>query len=443
MQETERIEFKERLTDDIYKEIIAFANTDGGTIYVGINDHGEPVGLEHVDDVYTRITNGVRDAILPDVTIFVKYTLEDGQIIKVEIGEGSYKPYYLKAKGLKPSGVFVRQGTSAVPASPEQIRLMIKNADGDVFEDLRSLEQELTFQAAAKAFARHGLDLRPEKYDALGIRSRSLGLYTNLGLLLSDQCTHTIKAAVFSDAANTIFRDRREFSGSLLAQLDDAYDYLQLCNQTRSEIVGLERVDYWDYPPEAIREALLNAIIHRDYGFSGSTLININEDEMEFISLGGLLAGLTVADIQNGISQLRNRKLAEVFLRLRYIEAYGTGIRRIFAAYRDCPVQPSISVAPNSFRIVLPNLNHARQTDAPGSDMPKVVTPQMKTVLEYLSAHGEISDQELQELLGIKRTRAYTLAKEMETAGLIGISGRGAKRRLTLHPRGTPRHLEK
>lgn len=92
MQETERIEFKERLTDDIYKEIIAFANTDGGTIYVGINDHGEPVGLEDVDDVYTRITNGVRDAILPDVTIFVKYTLEDGEIIKMEIGEGSYKP---------------------------------------------------------------------------------------------------------------------------------------------------------------------------------------------------------------------------------------------------------------------------------------------------------------------------------------------------------------
>lgn len=93
VQETERIEFKERLTDDIYKEIIAFANTDGGTIYVGINDRGEPAGLDRVDDIYTRITNGVRDAILPDVTIFVKYTLEDGQIIKVEIGEGSYKPY--------------------------------------------------------------------------------------------------------------------------------------------------------------------------------------------------------------------------------------------------------------------------------------------------------------------------------------------------------------
>ena len=88
MQESEHLEFKENLTEDIYKEVIAFANTDGGTIYIGVNDKGESVGPEHVDDVYTRITNGVRDAILPDVTIFVKYALEEGRIIKVEVGEG-------------------------------------------------------------------------------------------------------------------------------------------------------------------------------------------------------------------------------------------------------------------------------------------------------------------------------------------------------------------
>lgn len=436
MQENEHLEFKESLTEDIYKEVVAFANTDGGTIYIGVNDKGETVGLAHVDDIYTRITNGVRDAILPDVTIFVKYTLEEGRIIKVEVGEGSYKPYYLKGKGLRPAGVYVRQGASSVQTSPEQIRAMIKSADGDVFEDLRSLEQNLTFQSAAQVFARHDMELTPEKYDALGIRSHSMGLYTNLGLLLSDQCMHTIKAAVFSDAANTIFRDRREFTGSLLKQLDEAYDYLQLSNQNRSEITGLERTDHWDYPPEAIREALLNAIIHRDYGFSGSTIINANESGMEFISLGGLLAGLTVADIQNGVSQLRNRKLAEIFLRLRYIEAYGTGIRRIFALYRDCPAQPVISVAPNSFRIVLPNMNQAASPahsgDSVSAGSNTTVTPQMRKVMEYLSAHGEISDQELQALLEIKRTRAYTLVKQMEEAGLVEVSGRGVRRKIRI-----------
>ena len=127
--ETENIEFKSQFTEDLYKEVIAFANTDGGVIYIGINNNGEVVGIDNVDENYTRITNGIRDAIMPDVTMFVKYTIQDNKVVKISVGEGSYKPYYLKSKGLKPSGVFVRQGTSTAPASPDQIRAMIKESD--------------------------------------------------------------------------------------------------------------------------------------------------------------------------------------------------------------------------------------------------------------------------------------------------------------------------
>ena len=91
--ENENTEFKEQMSDEIYKEVIAFANTDGGTIYVGIDDQGNAVGLDHVDDTYTRLTNGIRDAILPDVTMFVRYVLQDNQVIRIEVGEGSDKPY--------------------------------------------------------------------------------------------------------------------------------------------------------------------------------------------------------------------------------------------------------------------------------------------------------------------------------------------------------------
>ena len=123
--ESENIEFKAKLTDEIYKEVIAFANTDGGVIYIGVDDNGNVVGIDNVDDTYTRITNGIRDAIQPDVTMFVKYKLEDNRVVKITVGEGSYKPYYLKSKGLKPSGVYIRQGASSVQASSEQIRRMI------------------------------------------------------------------------------------------------------------------------------------------------------------------------------------------------------------------------------------------------------------------------------------------------------------------------------
>ena len=105
--EAENIEFKLQVTDEIYKEVIAFANTDGGTIYIGIDDNGNAVGIDNVDETYTRITNGIRDAIQPDVTMFIKYTLQDNKVVKITVGEGSYKPYYLKSKGLKPSGVYI------------------------------------------------------------------------------------------------------------------------------------------------------------------------------------------------------------------------------------------------------------------------------------------------------------------------------------------------
>ena len=123
--ESEKIEFKSQMLEDLYKEVIAFANTDGGIIYVGIDNEGNLTGIDNIDETYTRMTNGIRDAIQPDVTMFVRYVLQDNHVIRVEVGEGNYKPYYLKSKGLKPSGVFVRQGASSVPASPEQIRQMI------------------------------------------------------------------------------------------------------------------------------------------------------------------------------------------------------------------------------------------------------------------------------------------------------------------------------
>jgi len=429
--ETEKIEFKSNALGDIYKEIIAFANTDGGTLHIGISDNGEVTPLPDVDDTYTRITNGIRDAIAPDVTIFVKYTFADNKVIHIEIGEGSYKPYYLKSKGIKPSGVYVRQGSSSVQASPEQIRQMIKNADGDIFEELRSLMQELTFSFCSETFAKNKVEFSQDKYNILGIRNHTQQLYTNLGRLLSDQCTHSIKVAVFADEQNTIFRDRKEFTGSVLSQLEETFDYLQLCNKNHSIIDGLVRKDYWDYPTDAVREALLNSLIHRDYGFSGSIIINVNDKQMEFISIGGLLPGISTEDIRNGISQLRNENLAKVFQRLNFIETYGTGIRRIFTLYENCPIPVTIDVTPNSFKITLPNMNAAKGSLA--SSIKNSVTPQVQLLLDYLKEHKGISDEEVQALLNVKRTRAFNLTKQMSEAGLVVIVGRGKNRKIILN----------
>lgn len=359
--------------------------------------------------------------------MFIKYTLQDNKVVKITVGEGSYKPYYLKSKGLKPSGVYIRQGTSSAQASPEQICRMIKESDGDVFEDMRSMEQSLSFHAAEKMFKKYNVEFSEEKYRVLGITDDSNSLYTNLALLLSDQCLHTTKVAVFGNDSNTEFRDSKEFTGSIFEQLEDSFGYLMLCNKTVATFKGLERVESSDYPQEAIREALLNAIVHRDYSFSGSIIINVNDNEMEFISIGGLLPGLSPDDIRSGISQPRNKKLAEVFHRLHLIESYGTGIRRIYNFYSNCAVQPRIEVTANTFKIVLPNMNSNNVKEAITTTV--AITPQMQTILEFIEENGQITDSEVQELLEIKNTRTYTLMKQMEKEGLIVIVGRGSSKK--------------
>ena len=427
--ETENIEFKSQFTEEIYKEVIAFANTDGGIVYVGIDNDGNAIGLTNVDQEYTRITNGIRDAIMPDVTMFVRFTVQDNKVVRITVSEGTNKPYYLKGKGLKPSGVYVRQGTSSVPASPEQIRQMIKDSDGDTFEEIRSLEQNLTFNAAVAAFQRYGVEFGAEKYRALGMTQKSDDIFTNLAFLLSDQCAHTTKIAVFSDEACTVFRDSKEFGGSVFKQFEDTVNYLALCNKTSSVIKGVVRTDKQDYPEEAIREALLNAIVHRDYSFSGSIIINVTDHRIEFISLGGLLPGLSPDDIRSGISQPRNKNLAEVFHRLRLIESYGTGIRRIFNLYATCSEQPQIEVTSNTFKIVLPNMNTAPVAEAENI---AAVTPQMQKVLDYIKANGQITEKEISKLLGLKKTRTFTVAKQMRDLGLIKVVGRGDSKRYLL-----------
>ena len=321
-------------------------------------------------------------------------------------------------------------------------------AVGDIYKDvvieMPSLEQELTFDSCSEIFKKRSVEFSQDKFNILGIWNHRRQQYTNLGLLLSDQCTHSVKVAVFSDAQNTVFRARKEFTGSVLKQLDETFAYLELCNRNSSVIEGLVRKDYWDYPEDAIREALLNALQHRDYGFSGSIIVNVNDSRMEFISIGGLIPGISTEDIHNGISQSRNEKLAKVFQRLNFIETYGTGIRRIFELYENCQVPVTINVTPNSFKITLPNMNVAKEkttsqkvaiseTVATYSYQPKL-TPQMEELIEYLREHGEISHNGVQELLDIKRTRSFVLLKQMSELGIVSIKGRGDDRTISLNP---------
>ena len=417
------VELKSVIVEDMKKEIVAFANSEGGTLYIGINDQGEVIGVEDADGVMLQASNMIRDSIKPDVTMFVNYgheQIEQKDIIKITVQKGTDSPYYIAKKGLRPEGVYVRQGASSVPASDHAIRRMIKETDGDTFEVMRSLNQDLTFRAATDEFKARDILFGESQMITLGILTAEK-LYTNLGLLLSDQCVHTIKAASFEGTTKSIFKDRREFNGSLLQQMNDAYSFIEVYNKTRAEFLKLRRIDRRDYPEEAVREALLNSLVHREYAFSGSTLINIFEDRIEFVSLGGLVNGLTANDILFGISQCRNEKLAAVFYRLKLIEAYGTGIQKIMDSYKDCIVKPKIDLSDNAFKIVLPNQNMVIPTQD--------VNDNERVILDLVFRKNVISRKDVEEVLAISQSMAGRIIKQLVDKAVLIPVGSGKNRK--------------
>lgn len=443
-RESETVELKEVVVDDIKKEIIAFANCDGGKLYIGVRDDGTVIGLDNADSVSLQISNMVRDAIKPDITMFLHYEtiVENGKnIVAVDIQRGTDRPYYLAKKGMRPEGVYVRQGYSSVPATDTAIRRMIKETDGDRFEAMRCLNQDLTFEATKKEFELRKTEFGPQQMRTLKLIDQD-GLYSNLALLLSDQCVHTIKVAVFQGTDQTIFKDRREFTGSLMQQMNEVYDFIDFRNQTRATIEKLYRVDVRDYPEVAVREALLNLLVHRDYSFSASAFISIYEDRIEFVSIGGLMPGIDLEDVMVGISVCRNQDLANVFYRLHLIEAYGTGMGKIMKAYESMQVKPVIETTKNAFKIILPNINAKYETEnAPvktksGTTVTvhteKELSDEEEKILEYARKHGAITRNDVIGLLEVSASTAARVIRKMVKTNLLEQKGKARNTHYTI-----------
>mgnify|MGYP002510428899 FL=1 len=425
-RESETVELKAIVVEDIKKEIIAFANCEGGKLYIGVQDDGTVSGLDNPDETSLQISNMVRDAIKPDLTMFLHYetiTVDEKKIVAVDIQQGTERPYYIAKKGLRPEGVYVRQGYSSVPATNTAIRRMIKETDGDHFEEMRSLEQKLTFESAKKIFAERNVKFGFTQMKTLGMATQD-GVYTNLGMLLSDQCVHTIKAAVFQGITQSEFKDRKEFSGSLFRQMNEAYDFIDFRNQTHSTFDKLYRIDRRDYPETAVREALMNLLVHREYSFRASTFISLYSDRLEFISIGGLVSGVSLKDVTMGISVCRNAKLANIFYRLELIEACGTGIIKIMEAYEGTGMTPQIETSDNAFKIILPNLNAmpepARQIQVNSEkSMPE------EKVIAVTKQRGFVTRKEIEILLGMGQSSCGRLLKKMIENGLLIQEGTG------------------
>lgn len=411
MTENNNLEFKRELTDSIIKEIISFCNTNGGTIILGYDDNGNVVGLKNAKEDLDRLSSKINDCIEPSVNFLISSRIEieeNKEIIVIKVLRGTNKPYYIKSKGMTVDGVFVRLGATVQHATKETIKEMIIDSSGISFEKNISINQELTFTYANNLFKKKNIAFGEIEKKNLGIINTD-NLYTNLGLLISDQCPYSIKVARYKDNTKFEFLDSKEFiEESILSQLENVYEYLMLNNRMSSKIDGMERIDKYEYPKNSLRELLCNTITHRDYEINGSNLIHIFNNKIEFLSLGGLAARLTIEDIKLGTSSSRNPNLVNIFHRLNFVEAYGTGIPRMYEEYKISTTSPEIKVAPNSFLVILPKLN---------------LKNEYMLVIDYLKQHIQSPRENFETLLNLGKSATINILNEMLEKDIIEKTG--------------------
>ncbi len=438
MIETNRLEFKRTFTEEIKKELVAFANTDGGELIIGLDNDGSVIGIENPDQVSAQVTNMLRDSIIPDITLISQVEIKNKEgkaFVHVIINRGSKRPYYIAKKGMTSSGVYVRHGNTSAPASADAIREMIRETDGYSYENILSFDQNLTFEYCSKVFA--DLEIRFSKNQMRTLKMIDTdGNYTNIAMLLSDQCFHSIQFACFQGERIGSFTERKRFSGSLLKQLDEAFYALNRYNRVHSEIVGLHRIDTKDYPEAVLREALINAIVHRDYDRDVSTNIRVFDDRIEIASYGGLPLNTTIETFLLGLSIPRNKNLADIFYRLELIEAFGSGIPKMTDAYRENGQEIQFKTSPSGFMITLPNLYYGKESyvnrsvaaELRESDS-SLLDERAKQAVSLILEKGSASRMELESVWGIGRSTATLWIDQMIRASVLYRVGHGRNTR--------------
>lgn len=357
--ENSHVEFKRDLTCTYLKTVSAFANYGGGEIIFGVDNKGSAVGLENVQKTRLAIENQVNDNLQP-VPEFSLVADEMTRTVTLTVFEGRNKPYVYKKKAYK------RSDTSTVVLEREEYNRLVLIGQNREFEDLMTEQQNLSF---------HYLETR--LIEQIGIDKLARDILKTLGLFV-DKEHYNHAAALVSDqngfpgvdvaqfgATIDVFLDRQQFEGHSLIKIFD--DVIAFIAKTYSfeQIIDHQRVKVELIPMKAIREAVANALVHREWDTKASVRVAMHEDRVTITSPGGLPFGVSRAEYLHGqVSVLRNPRLAHVFERLGIVDKFGTGILRILEAYRHSVVKPAFDVFPNSLTVSLPVMNTIQQLSA-------------------------------------------------------------------------------
>ena len=449
-RESETLDFKEALptSSDLAVLITAFYNTRGGTVVIGVDDQRRPVGVASPQGVETGITNIIRDRLDLDVMPTIEIVPYQGkEFVVVTCSRGPYPPYFVRGEP-RP---YVRVGSSNRVATHAEIRHLYL-ASGEVSYETLPCRQATVSDLSSPLIARYrerrsrhtagALDLSDEELlRNLGCIVEEEGhlLSTNAGVLLFCEEPYRflrqneITCAQFKgmDMLRTI--DRKDLRGPLPELVVAAEQFLYRHIRIGHEVIGFEGVDYWEYPREAMREALINAVIHRDYSITGGRLrVFLFDDRIEFYSPGDLLPGVTVEKMQRLESQskLRNPVIVEVFRDLGgFIEKMGTGIQRMTRAMEEHELpRPRFEELGGEFRVTLigPGERFMKERAAP--EWMRGLTERQLRGLQRLRSAGRITNREYRALNSVSRYTAQRDLADLVTRQLVqqvGSKGKG------------------
>ena len=409
MRETRIVEFKETITNTFLKTVSAFSNYDGGTILFGVDDDGNIKGLPDVKQACLDIENKINDSITPQPD----YTLEiqnNDQTIKLTVKSGLQKPYLYKSKAYK------RNDTATIEVDTLEFSRLVLDGKNIRFEELPCKDQELSFEILHRKLKE---TVRIENFDKDTLKTLNLyddvnGFNNAAGLLADKNHFPGIDIVKFGENIS-IIQKRSTFENiSVLEVYEKAIEVFR--DYYQYEVIqGADRKKMEKIPEAAFREAIANALIHRVWDVDSQIRVSMFDDRIDIVSPGGLPSGITEEEYLSGkLSVLRNRKLANVFYRLGFVEIFGTGITRIKQLYAEALIKPDFEVSENAIKIVLPIFEKNADLTEDEIVVYKLLS---KTMLKPIS--------EVAPYVPFGKSKTTKLLKEMCQKGVITVEGKG------------------
>ena len=452
--ESEKTEFKENAKTNTYiKTVVAFANGNGGKIVFGVKDNKEIVGVENEFEVMDGIINAISDncypMIVPDISL---HTLENKTVILVEIEGGKKKPYYLKSKGMQ-KGTYIRSGaTTRIIEEDYVLKELVLEGENKYFDQQvchgESVSDEEIekfcewLEKLARKNSENDTEIRKITRNTLlswkVLEEKNGRIFpTNAYILLSGkgnwEVSRKIQCGVFKGETRSIFVDKKEFEGSIIMQLEKAYQYVLEKINLGSDIVGIYRVDKYEIPPKSIREVIANAVIHRSYLEPNDIQVALYDNRLEITSPGMLLSGVNVKRMKEGYSKLRNRAIASVFAYVNIIEKWGSGIPRIMNEIREYGLQePEFIIFENDFRVNIyrKNYNTTQSTQGSTQDISKKekldvknLTETDKIIINTIINNPEMSQKQIADNLNWTVNKVKYYMKKFKQKNILKYEG--------------------